>query len=409
MKRQFLVLGIAAVLTCCAPDNVLVGVPQGDAGFDAGPDAGPDGGLDSGVDAGPDGGPDAGPTIPDGGCVPGTTQVCYTGPAGTVGVGICHAGTQACASSYAYGPCEDEQVPTAETCDCQDDDCNGTINDIYPGACYSGPTDTIGVGACDYGVTECTPECTQVCANEVTPEPDQCAGVDLECNGDPPSVSAPVDLVFMVDDTNTGCEYPMGQAEFNQVQDTLTTYGSFPTTLPAFIRWTLIAMPGCNGQGWPAVDDGGYSVFQELTDQEGFLVGSDFDGGIPGYAPNFGIEIQCYDTTPQCMSGYAYYPYDLLYEQVQGQLTPWSDGGIQRYIVMMTAQPGAGLTYDVADINAALAASPVPTTVLIFAEPRYEPDYEGIDADADDRVFALSDYQSMDFELQENIAFMCKQ
>ena len=49
--------------------------------------------------------------------MPGTTMPCYSGPAGTEGVGACKAGVQQCAADgTGYGPCTGEVVPAPETC-----------------------------------------------------------------------------------------------------------------------------------------------------------------------------------------------------------------------------------------------------------------------------------------------------
>jgi hypothetical protein len=121
------------------------------AAIDAGPDANVDGGAtdggtsDSGnADAGPDGSaPDMGvdASLCDGictaadtvcpsdcaVCVPGTMQACYSGPAGTEGVGVCAGGHQACAADGAsYSPCTGETLPTPDDCTTPaDEDCNG--------------------------------------------------------------------------------------------------------------------------------------------------------------------------------------------------------------------------------------------------------------------------------------------
>jgi hypothetical protein len=60
-------------------------------------------------------------------CGPNSTAVCYTGPAGTQGVGICAAGTKTCAGDgLSYGACMGETVPAAETCGAvADEDCSG--------------------------------------------------------------------------------------------------------------------------------------------------------------------------------------------------------------------------------------------------------------------------------------------
>lgn len=51
-------------------------------------------------------------------CHAGEEKACYTGRPGTEGVGSCKAGTQKCRPAgevtYAFGPCEDEVVPTDE-------------------------------------------------------------------------------------------------------------------------------------------------------------------------------------------------------------------------------------------------------------------------------------------------------
>jgi hypothetical protein len=63
-------------------------------------------------------------------CKPGHQQPCYPGPGGTQGVGICHAGTQTCASDGSgYGSCVGAVTPAAEVCNGLDDNCNGTIDD----------------------------------------------------------------------------------------------------------------------------------------------------------------------------------------------------------------------------------------------------------------------------------------
>jgi len=88
-------------------------------------------------------GPRDGPT--DGPCTGDAARPCYTGTAGTQGVGECKAGTQVCVSG-AWSACTGEQIPAAETCDGKDNDCNGTTDDKLTQACYSGAAGTKGVG-----------------------------------------------------------------------------------------------------------------------------------------------------------------------------------------------------------------------------------------------------------------------
>ncbi|HYO66343.1 MAG TPA: kelch repeat-containing protein, partial [Archangium sp.] len=67
-------------------------------------------------------------------CAPGTSRSCYSGPAGTLGVGVCTAGTETCnTSGTAWGACEGEVPPGAEICsNSVDDDCDGQSNENPP-------------------------------------------------------------------------------------------------------------------------------------------------------------------------------------------------------------------------------------------------------------------------------------
>ncbi len=78
-------------------------------------------------------------------CAAGDEQVCYDGPEGTDGVGVCTHGLQACAAG-TWGRCESEVRPSAEVCDDNlDNDCDGDV-DGADDAC----DDTPEVGdACD--------------------------------------------------------------------------------------------------------------------------------------------------------------------------------------------------------------------------------------------------------------------
>jgi hypothetical protein len=130
-------------------------------------------------------------------CTPGELAVCYTGPAGTEGVGICTGGIKTCdAHGTSFGPCVGEITPQAETCfNAVDDDCDGLLNDHGVGcictpnqevSCYTGPAGTLGVGACKAGTQKCSPQGTSLgpCVGEVTPLPETCnTPVDDDCNG----------------------------------------------------------------------------------------------------------------------------------------------------------------------------------------------------------------------------------
>ncbi|MEZ4441324.1 MAG: MopE-related protein, partial [Polyangiaceae bacterium] len=60
-------------------------------------------------------------------CTPGVTEVCYTGPPGTMGVGQCQGGMKTCDSlGLGFGPCVGEVTPQPEVCETMvDEDCDG--------------------------------------------------------------------------------------------------------------------------------------------------------------------------------------------------------------------------------------------------------------------------------------------
>ena len=130
-------------------------------------------------------------------CSPGSTAPCYTGPAGTEGVGICHGGSQTCdVLGKTYGPCTGQVTPQPETCNTPvDDNCNGQINEggagclCSPGStapCYTGPAGTSGVGVCHGGTRTCAPLGTAYgpCLGEATPSAEICStAADESCDG----------------------------------------------------------------------------------------------------------------------------------------------------------------------------------------------------------------------------------
>ncbi|MDI1476822.1 MopE-related protein [Polyangium sp. y55x31] len=110
-------------------------------------------------------------------CKVGETQACYTGSADTRNIGACKDGSQTCIAENTWGPCEGDTLPSIETCNAVDDDCDNVVDDGFPEI-------VCGEGACQVTVSSCNPaggdppECTPK-----DPVEEICNGQDDDCNG----------------------------------------------------------------------------------------------------------------------------------------------------------------------------------------------------------------------------------
>jgi hypothetical protein len=112
-------------------------------------------------------------------CPPGSYLNCYTGPAGTLNVGACRAGTSACNSQgNGFDPCQGQVVPAAETCDAADNDCDGSVdeNNICP-PCPDADNDGYGAASC-IGGTDCNDQVAAIHPGR----PELCNGFDDDCD-----------------------------------------------------------------------------------------------------------------------------------------------------------------------------------------------------------------------------------
>lgn len=115
-------------------------------------------------------------------------------------VGWCRPGTAACVQGKRK--CLNKREPRTETCNLIDDDCNGVKDDIPPELCYSGDVTKL-LPPCRPGVTACSSHGDLICSYEVTPTLERCNGVDDDCNGRvddglPVSVQ-PTDILIYLD------------------------------------------------------------------------------------------------------------------------------------------------------------------------------------------------------------------
>lgn len=104
------------------------------------------------------------------GCLLGMTRNCYSGPGGTVGIGPCRRGEQACVEaadgSTSFSPCVGEVVPSPEICNGVDDDCNGLVDGDADAICpdAANAISRCVAAACDFN---CQPTWVDRNANSV--------------------------------------------------------------------------------------------------------------------------------------------------------------------------------------------------------------------------------------------------
>ena len=164
------------------------------------------------------------------------TETCYTGPAGTAGIGACQPGRFTCLGG-AFGACVGQGLPGLEVCNGIDDDCNGQIDDA-PGV---GDPCSLGQGICEAaGVVLCDADAGTLYCNAApgNPRAERCNGLDDDCNGSVDDVDIRVGVMggsFYTDDArayldglpnvtavvNEQCD-PAALAEF----DALLLYGN---------------------------------------------------------------------------------------------------------------------------------------------------------------------------------------
>jgi hypothetical protein len=188
------------------------------------------------------------------------TAECYSGLAGTAGIGICQSGLRICADG-TFDACEGEVLPETEICNGLDDDCDGIVDDGFTIAVYFRDLDGDGFGdIADTGLRTCD-------------RPANSATVTGDCNDSNPDIN-PGATEIAGDDIDANCDgNELCFADFDD--------DGFRTSTSTSVATSNCILAGYANAATPAgdCDDTRPSVYPGATETGADGRDSDCDGG----------------------------------------------------------------------------------------------------------------------------------
>lgn len=151
-------------------------------------------------------------------------------------------------------PCDQfSGVPVEEICNNFDDDCDEDIDEDLVAECYTGPEGTVNVGICAPGLLVCQEGSwgntfnglfvEGMCLGEVTPLPeDLCTGTDDNCDGEIEKVMEETDILFIVDTSGSM------SGTINAVQQAMTMFSANYSDQQV-IQWGIVVGPVDSNSG----------------------------------------------------------------------------------------------------------------------------------------------------------------
>lgn len=150
--------------------------------------------------------------------------------------------------------------PTQEICNGLDDNCDGQIDEpenLTVAPCYTGNPKELQYGQCRFGATRCLSG-TTVCYGQVLPSGEICNGIDDNCNGivDDGFNDKDLDIVFIIDNS---------QSMFSKISTIKDACRNFSVKYSTRnIKWGLVTAPDMDGSVMP-------KLYLDLTTPLAFL------------------------------------------------------------------------------------------------------------------------------------------